>query len=474
MKTSNRHKRVTLECRSIATMLLCCSTILTLPGLLTAQTPWTFQNETNARLVPDLLAAEDIRTAGQVTGTNPSEWDAATGDVNLDGKMDCVTFRKNTFYSPGKRTGFVLLNVNGRLVDVTRTTCPDIINNPCNARDVELCDVNGDGFPDALVANTFGEDPKLFVNRGNDANGRWQGFVIADIWFLTAQGNTSFQLDTPTAPATVPGMTSCALACCDVDDDGDFDLLLTAYPWTIPAGVFSSEDRILINDGNGRFKEEPNRLNHPFVTGSITTGVECADMDADGDMDYVVSHAIGANVVVFNNGQGVFDSVNAAGTTGIFNYMFGLVHINPDGIPDMYGLGDGQDRTGINLGNGTFSPPQLVRSRATLVVGGNVKPFYASALASAANGDVADGAAAADMDTISSSLFSCTDGHPFTIVENRYVSNNQPHMFDPDFSTLENYEMDGVWDFVFLDVDCDGLNDILIFHCDGVDLFIQQ
>ena len=337
-----------------ALMVLLCIALLQSNSV--AQVPWSFQLATNTNLIPDSLAAEDIRTAGQIGGSNPSEWDGATADLNLDGKADVVAVRKAPFYEIGQRTAFVLLNVNGKLVDVTRGTSPDILTNPSHARDIQLCDVNGDSFPDAIIANTFGEDPILLLNQRNNQNGRWRGFKIVNNWFVTAQGNSSFVADTPVAPATLPGITSCALACCDVEGDGDNDIILTAYPWGIAGGTFSSEDRILINNGSGRFLEEPNRLNHNFVTGFITTGVECADVDSDGDVDYVVSHAIGKNVVLFNDGFGFFNTANQNGTTGFSNYMFTLALINPDTVPDILGIGDGQDRSGINLGNGTFGP----------------------------------------------------------------------------------------------------------------------
>ena len=131
----------------------------------------------------------------------------------------------------------------------------------------------------------------------------------------------------------------------------------------------------------------------------------------------------------------------------------------------MYGLGDGRDFTGINQGNGTYSAGQLAVSRDVLGFGGNVHPFLFAGLLHIA---------IADMDTINSSSAFCTDGKTFTILENRYVSDLQPHIYDPQPSVKRPWNIDGTWDFAFLDVNSDSKLDLIICHCKGVSLFFQQ
>jgi hypothetical protein len=87
---------------------------------------------------------------------------------------------------------------------------------------------------------------------------------------------------------------------------------------------------------------------------------------------------------------------------------------------------------------------------------------------------VHDGVAFADMDTIASDISSCSNGRTFTILENRFSTINRSHLIDPDSTQLENYEVDGVWDFAFLCVDDDDKYDLIIFDCLGVRLFLQQ
>ncbi len=441
-------------------LLLCCMAVgctVIMPATLMAQVPWSFTFESDSRLVSDALRGEDISTAGQ---GNLSEWAVVACDFNLDGLSDIVAARKDandSVISP-QQAGFILLNVDGKMTDVTRVKARDFLNNPSSVRDAKCCDMNGDGFPDCVVFNTFSENPQLYINRGNAPNGRWRGFRLATNWFTTAQGNNSFLSDTPS------GISSCAGACADVDGDGDIDILISAYSWTSPinGNTTPPEDRMLINDGSGNFTEEPNRLQIPSVD-RFHTNVQFLDVDGDGDVDYLTSAVLDNSIVAFNDGQGFFTTEQSIGLGGITYSGWVLPGITST-LDGVYSGNDDQDRTGVFLAGGTTAgTANPVFSRDTLANAGTVRPFYQFT-----NSTTISGVGVGTHGAFNASPFN------FTLLENDFVSSGLPYLFDPDPTTLQNYQLKAVWDFEFLRINNDNKTDMILFTGNGVEVLIQD
>ena len=92
-----------------------------------------------------------------------------------------VVARKTPFTTYGPRKNVLLVNNDGVLTDMTAELAPQFLIAD-NSRDVMSGDFNGDGWLDLVVANATyfqpkGEQPRLYINLGEDASGTWLGFV---------------------------------------------------------------------------------------------------------------------------------------------------------------------------------------------------------------------------------------------------------------------------------------------------------
>ena len=140
-------------------------------------------------------------------------WDTASvaaADVNGDGKPDllmpsrCVSYTGNNCWTVGDGTVGVLLG-NG---DGTFQTAVPYGSDGWIALFVAVTDVNGDGKPDLLVANAFGNDN---VNDGS-------------VGVLLGNGDGTFQT---VVPYDSGGNYANSVAVTDVNGDGKPDLLVT-------------------------------------------------------------------------------------------------------------------------------------------------------------------------------------------------------------------------------------------------------
>ncbi len=165
------------------------------------------------------------------------------------------------------------------LVDVTHIALP-LATVGGRSMDAEFGDLDGDGNPDLVVANEFGQNFVLF----NDGIGGFDHDRHA-----LPQGHTHDSED---------------IAIIDVDGDGDLDL------------VFVAEDdmtnELYINDGEGRFHDASDRL--PSAAGT-TNAVLALDVDGDGDADLLLGNA-GPNALWLNDGSGHFEDASAAWLPG--------------------------------------------------------------------------------------------------------------------------------------------------------------
>jgi hypothetical protein len=124
-------------------------------------------------------------------------------------------------------------------------------------QDVAFADLDGDGDPDIVFAN---EGPERILI--NDGAGRFSDETAAR---LPGQGAGGETRDVTLA---------------DIDGDGDLDIVLSNVTLF---GSLDPQDRLWINDGTGRFRDETDaRL--PADAGS-TMATHAGDLDGDGDPD---------------------------------------------------------------------------------------------------------------------------------------------------------------------------------------------
>ncbi len=356
-----------------------------------------------------------------------------------------------------------------------------------NGSGVALGDVDGDGLCDIYLCRLEGPNA-LYRNLGN-----WRFEEIA----ATAGVACEAQYSTGTLFA-------------DVDGDGDLDLLVNS----IGGGT-----RCFLNDGKGNFKESAAGLLKKFGAMSLAM----ADVDGDGVLDLYVANyrtttirstglkmilsggkrmlrpqdkddlEIGDNGAVFelgevdafyrNDGKGNFTPVSF--TSGAFLDETGVPltkpprdwgqsvmfrDINGDGLPDLYVCNDFQtpDRIWINQGKGTFRamPFHTLRNSSTFSMGVDFADI---------NRDGHD-------DFIVMDMLDPSHARRMMQLAGSDPNQNKPGLFDDrqqfDRNTLQLNRGDGTfaeialfagleatgwsWTPMFLDVDLDGFEDLLV------------
>jgi hypothetical protein len=161
------------------------------------------------------------------------EKDIVVGDIDLDGDDDVFVVRKEEYYDAGAREDYLLLNTGTSFA--LATNWPS--GNLTDARDVLMADFTADGFPDVVIATTFGQQPKFYRNLGNDGVGAWLG--LAD---------ESARL--PNLVSGTPTPLFCGVGAGDVNGDGGVDLYFAGYLGTSSTCTTGDEgvrDVLLIN-----------------------------------------------------------------------------------------------------------------------------------------------------------------------------------------------------------------------------------
>jgi hypothetical protein len=232
-------------------------------------------------------------------------WQCRLADLNGDGLIDVFAIAM----ANGETRGRVYLNDNKGCF---RYTGQPLGHNMQAA--VGLGDVNGDGFPDAVMSGWRNAEADSCPNRVffNDGRGRF----------------------TDSGQIFDEGMRhSHGLALGDLDKDGDLDIVLVTQ--------HAPFARLLLNDGSGRFAPG----------GTLGTGqvekVAVVDLNGDGCLDILLA-CIGPNEVWLNNGQGGFsDSGLRLGTEWSWDVAVG--DTDKDGLPDLFA---------VDLGLDNAAPPE--------------------------------------------------------------------------------------------------------------------
>lgn len=206
---------------------------------------------------------------------------------------------------------------------VFKTFTPvDMVFLPLAFSVAEWADVDGDGFPDAIVS---GLEPESMTPLTNV--------------YLNRQSSVSEMTS-----ANLPGMWNGSIDAGDINGDGLTDVLLTGTTSTHPP--YEPKTVIAYNNGNG-FDLDENAL--PGISGG---SAELADVDNDGDLDVALSGDSGNGrplTAIYRNDAGTFVDTGTE-LPQLLASSLAWGDIDGDGLPDLAVTGG---VIGPNLMDGT-------------------------------------------------------------------------------------------------------------------------
>ena len=264
----------------------------------------------------------------------------AVADVNGDGKPDLV------FSNEADSTISVLLGNGDGSFHADPFSSPGLSAGTFAVGKypvaVAVADLDGDGFPDVVVANYY--DHTVSVLRGQkDGN---------------FQPQQTFLLDTPQPTL---------LRLADVNGDGKPDLIVGYKEF----GTVS----VRLGNGDGTFDSDPTDLaRHTFSVGptvphdiaySVQLDVAVVDINGDGKPDLVASDTGTSNDPVsvvsvrLGKGDGTFGDLQSF-AAGSQPQSVTVADVNNDGRPDLLVVNDFANSANLLLGNGdgTFQAPR--------------------------------------------------------------------------------------------------------------------
>ena len=265
----------------------------------------------------------------------------AVADINGDGEPDLLV--ANTCVSDGAcvdgSVGVLLGNGDG-----TFQTAKSYGSDGTGASSIAVKDVNGDGKPDLVVANACGNDGEY-------------GCMIGSLGVLLGNGNGTFRAAVNYASG---GYEADAVAVGDVNGDGNPDLVVANQCGN--SGNCDGVVGVLLGNGDGPFQ--------PVVTydsgGYDAESVAVADVNGDGKPDLVVANLCASSVctnggvvgVLLGNGNGTFQTPMSYGSGGQDAESVAVADLNGDGKLDLV-VANGNGNVGVLLGNGdgTFQGP---------------------------------------------------------------------------------------------------------------------
>jgi len=268
----------------------------------------------------------------------------AIGDVNGDGHPDLVVADS---LQCGNCTngGVSVLLGNG---DGTFQAPVTYSSGGYNASSVAIGDVNGDGHPDLVIANQC---------QSIDQNGNCLG--PGEVGVLLGNGDGTFQ-----APITFnsSGYSSDSVAIADLNGDGHLDLVVANQ--CADTSCVNGSVSVLLGNGDGTFQAPVGYNSGGYTTNSVVIG----DLNGDGHPDLVVANEcqdnncsggyLGIVGVLLGNGDGTFQAAVTYNTGGYVASSVAIGDLNGDGHPDLVVANQCVDSNcangsaGVLLGNG--------------------------------------------------------------------------------------------------------------------------
>ena len=269
------------------------------------------------------------------TLTQGSQWGICAGDLDNNGFPDVLT--------AGYRDGVKVVQAteDGTDFNVTFLDVPQTF-----AQCVNMADINNDGRLDAFVCNDEGLS-RIFINDG-----------VGNLLYTPAQ------IDLTTTPAS-DGSGSYGSVWSDVDNDGDPDLYIARCKHGVDdPGDGRRINQLFWNNGNGTFTQDLTNISGLRI-GAQSWTADFGDIDNDGDFDCLVTNHDVSSQLLENDGAGHFTDISAS--SGVLNTITGLTaqgifrDFDNDGFVDILVAGSAHFLL-RNSGNKTFSAVPILDS----------------------------------------------------------------------------------------------------------------
>jgi len=459
-----------------------------------------FTNETATRVL-----LPDPGTDSSLFQTDVEEKDYAKGDFDNDGDIDLIIVRKEPQTTAGRRRNVLMMNegiaqghaFNGILVDRTPQYAVDATDGGqgfkdlTNDRDVAVDDLNGDGWLDFATVVTLSDGlpksishPRVYMNKGA-IGGIWQGFRYEESRIPQIR--------------TIPGNLAvaprhCSIALGDVTGDGRPDMYMGDYDssgvgsGSPEAGNADVNDRLFINDGTGTFTDSlQTRMTSTMLLSAFGVAAHFGDMNGDGLKDVVRDTALNAPrhvSIAYNNPANVgFFAANNNDNSRYqiidtnAPYHITLGDLNNDTRLDILVTDDGSDHYWLNNGNSgngqaTFNGPfNTIRS-----TGGGDGEFGGNQRIADLNNDGFNDVLIADQDV---DIEQCDDLPPDNCQCPRRLHlfrnlGNVPNVTLQEQSSSRPWNHRGTFEVETLDLNGDGWLDMIVGHCSGSTIWINQ
>ncbi len=261
--------------------------------------------------------------------------DTKFADLNGDGFDDLITTGLNTNNFPLK-TAVYWNDGNGNFTPEENLGALQASGG--FSASIATADFNGDGHIDILLTGSvrslsfgnFSYHTELYSN-----NGLGQFTLLDDTTFV--------------------GLSEGGVVVFDIENDGDIDILIYGKNTSL-----QSQTALYRNLGNGIFAEDTDT---GIVNSRMSTAAS-ADVDGDGDEDFVLSGANTAGqphtILYLNNGEGSFTQQPAGPFIPVHSGAALFADFNGDGLPELVLTGNTSSfqrttRMYVNTGNGNFT-----------------------------------------------------------------------------------------------------------------------
>jgi len=263
-------------------------------------------------------------TALQFPQINASVGDLELGDVDADGDLDIVLSDwgpGSNMNNIGGRTMLWLNNGNGFFTDVTELQMPDL---PIQfSWDLEFFDFDNDFDLDIAISCKRCGTSRIFVNNG-------KGYYQDKRLLPAYTNNYDFEI-------------------MDVNGDGFLDLVTVNDGQIVMGETDSRREHLFLNNKGEEFIDAtaelwPNSEN----SGEDDNNIVFLDYDSDGDADFLISSLTGEDRLLENDGTGKFKLIQPVlkGSPTPLTLSIVLGDINNDKKMDII-MGQGEGKEGI-------------------------------------------------------------------------------------------------------------------------------